>query len=752
MLDETILPLGRREFTKGLALAAMFTTARSASGLWLPLGGMDVDESGWDRKRLVAALHKLNKQYADKPYIVTRTKQFVTMLNHAWLCVNPKDKFVYWIPDCNLLHKFCVMRMRAFSAGKPELERVCLAWPGMKPDITPQEAKIRSVLVACLDREHTCPDWEWLLRHGPKGLAENARRRYHEVKNPKQRLFLKCVVECHEAFARLLVRWAGFAETKGMAEAAKTLRELSEHEPRTFREALQLALVYDTCQYIEDESVRSQGRFDKLFIKFYRDDIAAGRETRASAKELVKDWFLRMYVKNPSGNPGKNVAIGGYDDNGEPLWNELTDIALELHYELNNPSPKFNYNFGSKTPSWQLEKVTHCIADGRTGVVFGNVDVVREALIRRGKSRDDANDFVLNGCHQPNAAGREIIASMAAEVNLAKAVESVFGGGKDFNGIEIGPPCDLPADYAGFEHEYLRQADALVKRTLEWTRGAEEHWYDLNPSPFMSGCFRDCVKKAKDISQGGCKYNMSGCLLEALPTVVDSLAAIKFLVDEKKLVTMAELGDILRKDWEGREELRLQSVRLAPKWGNNNESADKIGKMIYDRYSKLVNETPNGHGGMFQAGFWTVDHDKALGEHLAATPDGRRRGKPIARNNSASTGCGTEGPTALMNSNAKLDLANCPDGHILDVILPTSLAKMKDGAAKIAAIARSYFNAGGQIVHFNCFDSRTLRDAMAHPEKYPDLQVRVCGWNERWVNLPRWEQEIFLETVAAQGF
>ena len=132
------------------------------------------------------------------------------------------------------------------------------------------------------------------------------------------------------------------------------------------------------------------------------------------------------------------MAIGGYDDNGEPLWNELTDIALELHYELNNPSPKFNYNFGSKTPNWQLEKVTHCIADGRTGVVFGNVDVVREALIRRGKSREDANDFVLNGCHQPNAAGREIIASMAAEVNLAKAVESVFGGGKDFKSVYFG--------------------------------------------------------------------------------------------------------------------------------------------------------------------------------------------------------------------------------------------------------------------------------------------------------------------------
>ena len=737
-----------------IACAALFAwalpAALSAANVWLPKGGAEVDEAGgWERPRLVRAIEKIRKSTAKQPYIVTRAKLFELMMNHVRLSVNTNDLYAYWVPDCNLLHKFVIKRMREYSAGRPELERVCLTWPGMKPDITPEEAKVRSVMVCCLDREHTCPDWEWLLERGVPGIAAEARRRGKEAKTSDEKLFFSCVARCYDAFGTLLRRWADFCDKKGMAELAGVMRGLAEHEPRTLREALELSLVYDTCQYIEGESVRSQGRFDKLFLRFYRDDLAAGRLTRASAKALVQDWFLRMYCKNPSGNPGKNIALGGYDDRGEPLWNELTDIAFELHRELNNPSPKLNYNFGAKTPDDQVQRVMQCVADGYSSIVFGNCEIVMEALRRRGKSEADARDFVLNGCHQPNAAGKEIIASMACEANLAKAVEAVFGGGRDFNGIEIGPACELPADADAFEREACRQADALIARTLEWTRRCEEQWYVLNPEPFASGGYRSCLQSGRDISQGGCKYNMSGCLLEGLPTLVDSITAVRCLVDERKLVTMAELGDILRKNWEGREDLRLIAFRRAPKWGNNDDRADAVAKRLHARFAKAVNGVKNGHGGVFQAGFWTVDHDKFMGEHLAATPDGRKAGAPIARNNSASTGCGREGATALMLSNAKLDQAECPDAHILDVILPLSLAKQTNAAVRITAMTRAYFAGGGQIVHFNCFDAALLRDAMAHPEKYPDLQVRVCGWNERWVNLPKWEQELFLETVEA---
>jgi formate C-acetyltransferase len=233
-------------------------------------------------------------------------------------------------------------------------------------------------------------------------------------------------------------------------------------------------------------------------------------------------------------------------------------------------------------------------------------------------------------------------------------------------------------------------------------------------------------------------------------TGADSLAALRYLVDEAELVKMAELREVLRADWKDREELRLRAVRVAPKWGNNDDRADRPAKRVYDVVTARINDARNGHGGTFQAGFWSIDRDKPFGGYTAATPDGRRAKATISRNNVATAGCGREGPTALLLSNAKLDLADSPDGHIADVILPASLAKASFGAVGIAAFLRSYFDMGGQSIHLNCFDPSTLRDAIEHPENYPDLQVRVCGWNVRWNDLSRHEQLHFLATAQAQ--
>ena len=139
-----------------------------------------------------------------------------------------------------------------------------------------------------------------------------------------------------------------------------------------------------------------------------------------------------------------------------------------------------------------------------------------------------------------------------------------------------------------------------------------------------------------------------------------------------------------------------------------------------------------------------------LGRQTAATPDGRKAGEPLARNNSATAGCGTGGPTALILSQTKLDQAEAADGFISDVIMPMSRAENPETPAHLVALLRTYAERGGQCIHFNCFRAATLRDAMAHPERYPDLQVRVCGWNARWVDLSRAEQLHFLATAEAQ--
>ena len=717
----------------------VFVNAAFAYGPWLewtPLGGVEIDDAGLPRAELERRLDEIEREAKGKPEIVARAKSLAMIFDNVRLAVNTNDLFVHWHPDSSLLPLRKIKREKEFVARSSSLR-----------EVVPTMNRI-GAFKSKLDTSHTCPDWQSIIELGPKGLAERARRRKKTARTDDERLFLDCVTEVYEALSRECLRWAAFAERNGMKDVAAVLRENAAHEPRTFREALQLALVYDRAQEAEGEDVRSQGIFDRLFLKYYRGDIAAGRETRESAKRLLADFYTRFYSQQHPNN--KNITFGGYGQDGEPVWNELTELGFEVFRELGRICPKLTYRFGAKTPRWQIEKVSQCIAEGKNSIVFACEETIADAFKRRGKSVEDICDYVLVGCYEPGICGREVVASMSLDVNLAKPLEAVFNSGKTFDGVRIGPDCELPNDGAEFEREYLRQLDAMLVTALESTRTLERHWYDLNPAPFHSGAFRDCIANARDYSQGGCKYNSSGVDCSGLGTVADSLAAVHYLVDEKKLVTMEELRDALIADWKGRDELRLRAMRQAPKWGNNNDRVDVVAKRVYDALVKRINATPNGHGGFFQAGLWSIDLDVPFGKRTEATPDGRHRGDGISRNNVATAGCGREGPLALMHSNLKLDLAESPDGHIMDIILPMSVAKRTTAAEDIATVLATYFKRGGQCLHLNCFDSALLREATAHPEKYPDLQVRVCGWNVRWNDLSPQEKRHFIATAEAQ--
>ena len=703
---------------------------------WTPLGGVEIDGTGLPRAELEQRLDEIERATADKPMIVTRAKSLAMLFDHVRLAVNTNDLFVHWHPDSSLLPLRKIRRERDFWARSPEFH-----------EIVPLMIRV-GAFRSRLDTSHTCPDWESIVELGPTGLAERARRRKETARTDDERLFLDCVIEVYEALSRACLRWAAFAERKGMKEVAAVLRENAAHEPRTFREALQWALVYDRAQEAEGEDVRSQGMFDRLFLKYYKADLAAGRETRESAKRLLADFYTRFYSQQHPNN--KNITFGGYGPDGTPVWNELTELGFETFRELGRINPKLTYRFGAKTPRGQLEKVARCIAEGKNSIVFACEETMAEMFTRRGKSAEDVCNYVLVGCYEPGIAGREVVASMSADINLAKPLEAVFNSGKTFDGFRIGPDCELPMDGDAFEREYLRQLDAMLVTALESTRTIEQSWYDINPAPLHSGAFRDCIASAKDYSRGGCRYNSSGVACTGLGTVADALAAVRHLVDEAQITTMAELRKALLADWKDCEELRLRASRQAPKWGNNNDRADAAAKRVYDALVQRINTTRNGHGGFFQAGLWSIDLDVSFGKRTAATPDGRHRGEGLSRNNVATAGCGKEGPLALMHSNLKLDLAESPDGHIMDIILPLSVTRKPTAAQDIATVLATYFKNGGQCLHLNCFDSALLREATAHPEKYPDLQVRVCGWNVRWADLSPQEKRHFIATAEAQ--
>lgn len=735
--------MSRREFVVGTAACAALPPVAASARTPNPFDRTSeiVEDSGLSRADMRALLVRIGEETKGRPFLVTRTRQLVAFFAHARLAVRVDDTFVDWCPDDTLLMELRDVRVRAFAKGRPEF-----AATGGGTDV--RRGDTHGAYHACLDTSHTCPDWESVLALGPTGLAARARTRRETAADDAERLFLGCVAEVYDAMSALARRWADVADARGAAACAATLREIAAHPPRTFREALQLWLLYDRCQETEGEYVRSQGLFDRLFIRFYRGDLAAGRLTRADAKALVKATFDKYWIQNFVNN--KNIGLGGYGRDGAPVWNELTEIAFELHDELNRVNPKLTFRFGRRTPPEQLLKVCRLVASGRSSVVFLNDDVAQEMFARRGKDSADVADAVLVGCYEPGIQGREIVASMAAWINLAKPLELALNGGCAFDGFRLGPATPLPSDADGFLAAYLVQLDALAARACADARVYAESWTDLNPSPLMSGAFRDAVANARDACAGGCRYNQSGVMCAGLATAVDSLAAVRHLVDETKAVSMAELRDILKADWAGHETLRLTARRVPPKWGNNDDRADALARQVADALARRINREPNGHGGTFQMGLWSIDDDLLLGRQTAATPDGRKAGETLSRNNSATAGCGTGGPAALILSQTKLDQAEAADGFISDVILPMTLAENPEAPAHLAALLTTYAERGGQCIHFNCFRAATLRDAMAHPERYPDLQVRVCGWNVRWNDLSRAEQLHFLATAEAQ--
>lgn len=567
----------------------------------------------------------------------------------------------------------------------------------------------------CVDTSHTCPDWEAILSLGFPGLKRRAEQGGD--------------TPFHRAAAMVCEGAAILCERLGRASDNPALEALAHRPPQTLREAFQIALLYHDLQEMEGEEVRTMGWFDRLYLNFYRDDLAAGRLTRESAKELIKYFWIAFYAKWQGKRFGKNFCFG-------PEINELSMLALETYYELNTVDPKLSLLLTPETPQAFLELVARNIRDGRTAIVSLNYPLVVEGLIRHGRTPEDARRCIPVGCYEPAVFGREISCSGATHFFLPQAV-ALF--------------LEEKGEYATFEE--LKQAcfqriAREIRYMEEQQRRCESIWPEINPAPLLSATLADCISKGRDITEGGAKYNSTACVVSYLPEAVDSLAAIEYLVYQEKLCTLDELRKALAADWKGYETLQLLARNRAPKWGNNDPAADRLAVELTRFVAPLINEAPNRRGGRFFASLYgqmVVERGKLIG----ALPDGRNAGTPVAKNLDACISMDRNGITALMESVVKLDLAAFPCGTCLDLMLHPSAVQGTDGITAIAAVIRTFIAEGGSGLQLNIFDVETLHDAQLHPENYRNLQVRVCGWNVRFTDLPPEAQQTFIDQAGA---
>lgn len=690
-----------------------------------------LEGSGLDKDALMEQLELLEQQYDSAAMI--RAHGFALIAKKAQIAIDKDDIFQDKIDGYNLIKKFRIRWEKALKTARlpEEMEEVTAAW------------STYGTYHATSDYSHTSPNTRLLLQVGIPGLRQRViKAGKAEGLTEKQKEFYSACDIMLSAVSTVALRLAA-AIAPYNQRSSLALTQIALGRPRNTYEALQLLVLYFFLHdYVFGTRIRTLGRLDVLLTPFYQQDIASG-VTREEIGEMLKFFLHKFWAAKVAYD--LPFCLCGMDEKGQDVTNEVTKLILECYNSLNIYSPKIHIRVSPKTPAWVIKQVLSYIRGGNSSFVFVNDETAIRGLQRVGIAAQDAWDYVPIGCYEPAVWGMELGCTGCGGINLAKAVELTFTGGRD---AATGDVCSIetpfPETYEAFVETVKVHIAHLTDRATNYVTSIEPYYGMVNPDPLLSAQYDACVEKGMDIYDGGAKYNNSSMSFYSLASLVDSLCAVKALVFDEKKVTLEELKNILLANWENQEQLRSYVLQLPHKFGINDHVADGLAKALSEYCAGLINNRPNGRGGVFKAALYTIDHCIKTGKNTMATPDGRLAGAPLSKNLCAVTGMDKKGVTGLINSAGKLDCSLFPNGSVLDIVLHPSAVAGEEGLNAFYGIVMTYLKMGGLAIHGNVFRPEELRKAQRDPESYKNLQVRVCGWNAYFVNLTKEEQDAFI--------
>jgi len=573
-----------------------------------------------------------------------------------------------------------------------------------------------------------------LLDKGIPGIIRDLES-LNDKKQDNQNEYCNDRLTVYNSIKEFLLRCADVCEAcnnKKSEFVSGNLRHLSFSAPETLAQAMQLILVFYRMQNnLDNITIRSLGGLDRLLYPFYKSDIENGRYTKEQLIEITKYFMWNLYcIKAVANLP---FYICGMDENGNDATNEFTFLLLETYRELDIYDPKMHVMYHENINPDILTLILDMIREGKNSFVFINTPVASKSLENIGISEQDAKKVIVYGCYETAAEGTEVPCTCGGTINLVSSVECVIKGNKAYG------------TFAEFMEAVISELEKYTLLCMETVAKYEKHYKDVRPSLIMSPTFKSSRESGIDLYNKGAKYNNTSIVGAGMATLVDSLVAVKHIVYDEKIKTLDELRDILCSNWENNELLRMSIKNKYPKFGNNIEEADSIAVRIYERFANLINGRKNGRGGVFRCGMFSVDWRFGMGEKTGATPDGRFDGEPLSKNLASVTGQDKKGVTAYLHSILKFNSKKVPDGYVADVILHSSAVEGNDGMQVFKSLLSTFMKKNGFAVHFNILSPDTLINAQKEPEKYRNLQVRLCGWNVRFSDMSKYEQDEFIK-------
>jgi formate C-acetyltransferase len=549
---------------------------------------------------------------------------------------------------------------------------------------------------------------------------------------------------------------------------AAVCRHVPANAPRDFYEALQaywfchLAVITE----LNGWDAFSPGHLDQHLRPFYEQGLADATLTRDSAKELLEAFFVK-FNNHPA--PPKvgvtaqesgtytdfaNINLGGLLRDGADGSNEVTHILLEIIDEMHLLQPSSNLQLSRKTPDSILKHALRVIRNGYGFPSIFNADAVVQEQVRQGKSLEDARAGGCSGCVETGAFGKEAYI-LTGYFNLVKVFELVLNNGSDpRTGKRIGLRTGELSRFSTFDSLFDAFAEQLryfVDIKIKGNQIIEQMYAALMPAPFLSVITDDCIGKGRDYNAGGARYNHTFIQFVGIGSLTDGLAAMKQLVFEEQRLSLAELAEILERDFEGHEAVRQRMINRTHKYGNDDDYADDLMVRIFNLIFETVDGRPNSRQGRYQIEMLPTTCHVYFGSVTGATSDGRRAGTPLSEGISPVQGADRIGPTAVVKSAAKMDHIKT-GGTLLNMKFTPALLGDETGIDKLAHLVRGYFNMDGHHVQFNVVQADTLRKAQDDPDAYRDLIVRVAGYSDYFCDLSRELQDEIIARTEHQGF
>lgn len=609
---------------------------------------------------------------------------------------------------------------------------------------------------------HICPDCRKWLEEGPRGLLLNAEKRLENAVGEK-RDFYESIRIVMEGASHFMMRYAakarelGRTETDGkrreeMEQVASNCENLARRPAKTFHEAVQGIWFLMVILHMESNaSSFSPGRLDRILYPYYQRDLELGILNEEQALEMIECLWLKfneiVYMRNAhsakyfAGFPiGFNIALGGQDEEGNPVENPVSFLFLKAQEQIGLPQPNLSVRLHQNTSDKLLKQAVRVVSKGSGMPQFFNDKAVIPALEALGASHRDAMDYAVVGCVELTTQGNNLGWSDSAMFNLNKALELALTGGKDLlTGEALGEDYGSLLTYRNFEEleeAFRKQLDDFMERMVPACEAVEKAHIALLPTPFLSSVINDCMEKGMDVTAGGAHYNFSGIQMIQVANLADSMAALKKLVYQEKKILPEELLKALEHNFEGFEAMRAMLLHKVPKYGNDVEWVDRLGTKWAEYFRKKLDAYTNYRGGKYHTGMYTVSAHVPMGENVGASPDGRYAGTPLADGGMSPVyGRDLAGPTAVLKSVSRLDKELTSNGGLLNMKFLPEFFRTSSGIHKFALFLRGFVDLEIPHIQFNVVNREDLIAAKEHPERYRSLTVRVAGYTAYFTEL-----------------